>query len=260
MTTQSEKEVLQRNKRRQAKYSYVASGAGLTTAALLGGSAIVRKPQAFKPKAIVASAKQVKNLRLRKPNLSTPETREVFANKMKDKAYLVGAGGGAIGGIGSLNFARMQRKEADTLVKKDDRGKHAAASGAALLGAGGALGYHEYTNERRVTPFADIENYREKGRIRRAEKYKKDRAYAPFSQQLADVTGKRKRARSPVMRNKWANEREALVTSPEFQAAQTKAKMKVNRRFARNRKVALVGGIGLAGTGVYQGAQALRNH
>lgn len=255
MTTQDEKEQLQRNKKRQAKLSYAASGAGLTAGALLAGSAVIRKPDAFKPKAVLAGAKNVKNVRLRKPDLSTPESRAKFADKMKDRGYLIGATGGAVGGLGGLNFARLQRKEADTLVKKNDRKQHLATSVAALGGAGVAAGYRDFTNPNRVYKNPRLENARLQFSTSRADKFKVDPAYKPYSEKFQELQGKRKRARSPATKQKWGNAADNLATSPEFKQAKGAAKANVARKLARNRKTALVGGLALTGLA---GSEALK--
>lgn len=106
MTTPAE---LKRKKSRQAKLSMGASTLGLAGGAALAGAAIVRKPAMFKPSAI---ANGVKNIKLKRPDLSTDASRSAFADKIKDNGYLLGGGAGAVGGIGGLNFASIQRDEA----------------------------------------------------------------------------------------------------------------------------------------------------
>ena len=101
-------EEIKRQKSRQAKLSLGASTLGLAGGSALAGAAIVRKPGMFKPSAV---AQGVKNIKLKRPDLSTHATRAAFADKVKDKGYLLGGAAGAVGGIGGLNFASIQRNE-----------------------------------------------------------------------------------------------------------------------------------------------------
>ena len=101
-------------KKRQSKLSRAAGLGALAGAGGLAGAAIIRKPHLVNPakfgENIANAAKKAKNLRA--PDLSDPAKRNKYADKVKDKAFLMSAGAGAVGGIGSLNFAGIQRKEA----------------------------------------------------------------------------------------------------------------------------------------------------
>lgn len=100
-------EDIKRKKARQAKLSYASSGLGLTGGALVGAGAILKKP-----KVAQKAAKGMATV-LRRPDLSTAASRAKFAEKLTERGYAAGATGGAIGGIGGLNFASIQRDESN---------------------------------------------------------------------------------------------------------------------------------------------------
>ncbi len=97
---------IKRKKKHQANLSYASSSGALAGGALLGASALIRRP-----KVAGAVARGSKALKLKAPDLSTDETRNAFAQKVKDKGYVVSGLSGAIGGVGGLNFASIQRDE-----------------------------------------------------------------------------------------------------------------------------------------------------
>ena len=105
---------LPKAKKRQSRLSRAAGLGALAGASGLVGAAIIRKPHLANPakfgENISNAAKKARNLRA--PDLSDPAKRAKYADKVKDKAFIVGTGSAAVGGIGSLNFAGIQRKEA----------------------------------------------------------------------------------------------------------------------------------------------------
>lgn len=91
---------LRRKKSAQAKLSTGSAIAGLTGLTGLGTAAIVRK----NPKTLIKF-----------PVLGTKikaQGADKVADSLKDKSYIAGAMSTGIGGIGSLNFAQIQRAEA----------------------------------------------------------------------------------------------------------------------------------------------------
>ncbi len=90
---------MRRKKKNQAKLSTAAAVTGLAGLAGLGTSAIVR----HNPKAVA----KIPALKAK----MNGESAEALANSIKDKSYLAGATSTGVGGIGSLNFAAIQREE-----------------------------------------------------------------------------------------------------------------------------------------------------
>lgn len=143
MTEKTPADSLRSKKKRQAKLSLGASALGLGGLGAIAGSAAIRHP--VSPS---RALKAVKLPKMKKPDLSTPEKRNAFADKLKDKGYVAGAVSGGVGGIGGLNFAAIQRQESKkrSEVKKSiegDRETRSKMTTAALLAGGGtvAAGY-----------------------------------------------------------------------------------------------------------------------
>lgn len=90
---------LRRKKSVQAKLSTGSAVAGLTGLAGLGTAAIVRRhPNTFIKIPVLG------------PQIKGQGAAKV-ADSLKDKSYIAGATSTGIGGIGSLNFAQIQRAE-----------------------------------------------------------------------------------------------------------------------------------------------------
>lgn len=91
---------MRRKKKNQAKLSTAAAVTGLTGLAGLGTSAIVRHNPKYVAKIPALKGKLVEG------------NADALANSIKDKSYIAGATSTGVGGIGSLNFAAIQREEA----------------------------------------------------------------------------------------------------------------------------------------------------
>ena len=109
---------LPKSKKRQSTLSRAAGIGGLTAAGGLATAAIIRRPGMANPKNLskipraIRAHKQEGFKRLRAPDLSTPEKRAKVADSIKDKSFILGSSAAAVGGLGSLNFASVQGKEA----------------------------------------------------------------------------------------------------------------------------------------------------
>ena len=135
-----------KRKSRQSKFSAASAAAGLAGTTALGTAAVIRRPHLLKA-SYWKTKKLPESITLKKPDLSTPELREKYANKLKDKGYIAGSIAGGIGGLGGLHFAAMQRaeskKEKDEVKKsiESERQRRQRATSAGLaVGAGGLLG------------------------------------------------------------------------------------------------------------------------
>lgn len=160
----------QRRERRQAGLSAATGLAGLAGLGAIGASAIIRRP------GLASSIKNYRPSLPKKPvkpfgvgtdavvapkkkpfRFSSPETRQKFADDLKDKGYIAGSIAGGIGGISALNFANNQRRDASEIGKslEDDRDNRnrAVAVGSVLGGSAivGSLGRDAYREGRKQT-------------------------------------------------------------------------------------------------------------
>ena len=111
---------LKDRKKTQSRLSLAGSAAGLTGLGLIGTAAIARKkPGLFNIKPTENSTKIARHLNSLGGKATTPkqERANQIAGKIKDKGYIAGSIAGGIGGIGGLNFAAINRAEAN-------KGKH----------------------------------------------------------------------------------------------------------------------------------------
>ncbi len=115
---------LPKSKKRQSTLSRAAGLAAIGGAGGLATSAIIRRPGMVNPKnlrKVPGAIKGLKGKKLKAPDLSTPAKRAKAADKIKDKSFIVGSSAGALGGLGSLNFASVQNKEAKLGASKKNR-------------------------------------------------------------------------------------------------------------------------------------------
>ena len=106
---------LPKSKKRQSTLSRAAGIGGLAGAGGLATAAIIRRPGMVNPKnlrKVPGAVKGLKGKKLKAPDLSTPEKRAKVADSIKDKSFILGSSAAAVGGLGSLNFASVQGKEA----------------------------------------------------------------------------------------------------------------------------------------------------
>ncbi len=256
-------EEIRRKKNRQAKLSYASSGLGLAGGALVGAGALIRKPKVGAKLAAGAGKARI----LRRPDLSTDKTRADFAQKVKEKGYGFGAGAGAIGGIGGLNFASIQRDESQLRrqsppkkpVAKSDRTKNAVGGTAALGAAGAAAGYYDMTNPVRQYKNPKLEIARSNLSAKWAEGFKLDPRYRPYRQEFKDLSGKAKRARKPENKEKWRAQRDTLVERPDFARARANAGKLSATLKTGSRKAAAAGAIGLGTLGAAKIGSSVKN-